>query len=71
MMGVCQALDNLLSNVFLPHRLLQARARQKRWTNVRIFGSVESRGMSHAGTPLRMIAFFYDDSIDLHRNTHA
>ena len=24
---------------------------------VRIFGSVESRGMSHAGTPFRMIAF--------------
>ena len=27
---------------FLPQRLLQARARQKGWTGVRIFGSVES-----------------------------
>ena len=26
-------------------------------TSVRIFGSVESRGMSHAEIPLRMIAF--------------
>ena len=42
--------------VFLPHRLLQARVRQKGWTNVRIFGSVESRGMSHVGIPPRMIA---------------
>ena len=40
----------LVECVFLPQRLLQARARQKGWTNVRIFGSVESWGMSHVGT---------------------
>ena len=43
LMGVRRTLDILLSNVFfLPRRLLQARARQKECTNVRIFGSVES-----------------------------
>ena len=54
MLSVRYALDEC---VILPRRLLQARARQKGWTNVRIFGSVESRGMSHVGIPLRMIAF--------------
>ena len=29
-------------SVFLSHRVLQARARQKGWINVRIFGSMES-----------------------------
>ena len=47
----------LVECVFLPHRLPQARAQHKGWTNVRIFGSMESRGMSRAGIPLRMIAF--------------
>ena len=47
----------LVEYVLLPHRLLQARVRQKGWTNVRIFGSVESLGMSHWGIPFRMIEF--------------
>ena len=47
----------LVEYVFLPHGLLQARVRQKGWTNVRIFGSMESLGMSHVGIPFRMIEF--------------
>ena len=31
--------------------------RQKWWTNVRIFGSVESPRMFHVGIPFRMIEF--------------
>ena len=47
----------LVECVFLPHGLPQARVRQKGWTNVRIFGSMESLGMSYVGIPFRMVEF--------------
>ena len=39
--------------------------RQKGWTNVRIFGSVENRGMSHVGIPPRMIALETTPAYDI------
>ena len=41
---------------FLAAPLAAGKGTTIRVDHVRIFGSVESRGMSHAGIPLRMIA---------------